>query len=104
MRSNGGIGLSIANSIVKLLNIHLSVISVENEGNIFRIEMPLHKDDNLELISPRIKVVNQIIDNTIYVEEQAQSSNEDMDERNLFQVLIVEDDADTKKILKKKLQ
>lgn len=102
--SNGGIGLSIVNSIVKLLDINLSVIAVENEGNIFRIEMPVRKDDNIETISPKITIVNQIIDNTIYVEEQTSFIGDNTEESSLFQVLIVEDNADTKKILKKKLQ
>ncbi|WP_418698189.1 hybrid sensor histidine kinase/response regulator transcription factor [Bacteroides sp.] len=102
--SNGGIGMSIVDSIVKLLNINLSVVTVENEGNIFRIEMPLCEDDNIETISPKIRIVNQIVDNTIYVEEQASFIGGGGKDGSLFQVLIVEDDADIKKILKKKLQ
>lgn len=102
--SSSGIGLSIVNSIVKLLNLNLSVIAVKNEGNIFRIEMPVSKDDNIEIISPIIKIVDQIIDNTIYTEEQTSFVDRNTEDGNLFKVLIVDDDTDIKKILKKKLQ
>jgi len=101
---NSGMGLAIVNSIAKLLNIELDVIAVENEGNIFRIRIPVIQDDSIE-ISPssmQNKIVNQIIDNTMYIEEQTNYFTENSS--TTFQLLIVDNDTDTRKMLKRKLQ
>ncbi len=104
--SNSGIGLAIVNSIAKLLGIDLSVISVPNEGNIFRVALSIVEDADMEVnpTNSRSSIVKQIIDNTRYIEEQGlfDTTPENEDKSN-FQVLIVEDDSDTKKILKRKL-
>ena len=104
--SNSGIGLAIVNSLAKLLNIKLSVVCIENEGNVFRAEMPIIQDDNLKVssLNTHTNIVDRIVDNTMYIEEQAYSQNNNEEGKNGFQILLVENDADTKKILKKKLQ
>jgi signal transduction histidine kinase/DNA-binding response OmpR family regulator/ligand-binding sensor domain-containing protein len=103
--SHGGIGLAIVNSIAKLLDIHLSVVAIENSGNVFRVEMPIIQDEELQVSRPksRANIVDQIIDNTIYIEEQG-SARDEQEVKNFFHVLLVEHDADTKKLLRKKLR
>lgn len=104
--SNSGIGLAIVNSIAKLLDIHLSVIAVENEGNIFRAEIPVVRGGNNEVNhkTEHTNIVDRIIDNTMYFEDQSGMLNTEAEVRNPFQILVVDNDNDTKKILKKKLQ
>lgn len=102
---NSGIGLAIVNSIAKLLDIDLSVLAVENKGNIFRVGIPIVEDDNIAISTATTHsnaIVDQIIDNTMYIEEQTNLFNEDSTTK--FQILIVENDSDTRKVLKKKLQ
>lgn len=101
---NSGIGLAIVQSIAQLLHIRLEVLSVENEGNIFRVRMPVNQDDSQEISqSPDSnKIVDQIIDNTLYIEEQNNLLSEN--DPTKFLVLIVDDDSDTRKLLRKKLQ
>lgn len=101
---NSGIGLAIVNSIVQLLNIGLKVLAVENEGNIFRLNIPINQDDKMEISSSsnRNNIVNQIIDNTMYIEEQTNLLNENSSAD--CQVLIIDNDSDTRKMLRKKLQ
>lgn len=104
--SNSGIGLAIVNSIAKLLDIHLSVIAVENAGNIFRVEIPIVEGKGNEASSEvtYTNIVDRIIDNTMYFEEQSGAPDAEEEARNPFQILVVDNDHDTKKILKKKLQ
>jgi len=68
--------------------------------------MPIIQDDNLKIssLNTHTNIVDQIVDNTMYIEEQAYSQNNNEEGKNGFQILLVENDADTKKILKKKLQ
>ena len=101
---NSGIGLAIVNSIAKLLNIELSVFAVENEGNIFRVRIPISQDDKMEIStsSNGNNILDQIIDNTMYIEEQTNLFNENSSTK--FQILIVDNDSDTRKMLRKKLQ
>lgn len=101
---NSGIGLAIVNSIAKLLNIELSVLAVENEGNIFRVRIPISQDDKMEIStsSNGNNILDQIIDNTMYIEEQTNLFNENSSTK--FQILIVDNDSDTRKMLRKKLQ
>ncbi|MCC8153974.1 MAG: response regulator [Tannerellaceae bacterium] len=103
---NSGIGLAIVQSISNLLDIKLSVQGVENEGNIFRAEIPVITDDNLQTTSTDIRtdIVERIVDNTMYYDEQHYAGNEDTDGKQMFQILLVENDRDTRKVLKKKLQ
>lgn len=70
--SNSGIGLAIVNSIAKLLNIRVSVIAIENEGNIFRTEIPIIQNDNIEISSTNnhTNIVDRIIDDTRYFSQQ----------------------------------
>lgn len=104
--SNSGIGLAIVNSIAKLLDIDLSVIAIENAGNIFRVEIPIveGKGDESNSEVTHTKIVDRIIDNTMYFEEQSSVSEMEEETRNPFQILLVDNDHDTKKIIKKKLQ
>lgn len=101
---NSGIGLAIVNSIAKLLNIKLSVLAVENSGNIFRVEIPIILDDNIAIStsSSQNNIVDQIIDNTMYNEEQTSLLVEENTAK--FQILLVDNDSDTRKMLRKKLQ
>src|SRR5690606_1027143 len=105
--SNSGIGLAIVNSIAKLLEINLSVTAVSNEGNIFRVVIPIIENTEMEVNNSnnRSHFVKQIIDNTRYIEEQGLTFNADSEneDKSNFQILIVEDDSDTKKILRRKL-
>ena len=101
---NSGIGLAIANSIAQLLEIKLSVLAVENEGNIFRLKIPVRQDDTMQMStsSTHNEIVNQIIDNTLYIEEQSSLTSETRSGE--FQLLLVDDDSDTRTMLRKKLQ
>lgn len=104
--SNSGIGLAIVNSITKMLNIQLNVITVENKGNIFRIKLNLMEDNNSEtaLLRNHTNIVNSIIDNTIYSEEQENNESTINNDFKKANILLVENDNDTLKLLKKKLE
>lgn len=104
--SNSGIGLAIVNSIAKLLNIRVSVIAIENEGNIFRTEIPIIQNDNIEISSTNnhTNIVDRIIDDTRYFSQQTGAIEPENEIKNQFQILVVDNDNDTKTILKKKLQ
>ena len=104
--SNSGIGLAIVNSIAKLLNIRVSVIAIENEGNIFRTEIPIIQNDNIEISSTNnhTNIVDRIIDDTRYFSQQTGTIEPENEIKNQFQILVVDNDNDTKTILKKKLQ
>lgn len=104
--ANSGIGLAIVNSIAKLMDIRLSVIGVENQGNIFRVEIPLIKDDNVKISIPKgnTAIVDRIIDNTMFIGKQSGSADDGQEMKREFQILVVDNDNDTRKILKKKLQ
>ncbi len=103
---DGGIGLAIVNSIAKLMDIKMSVITYEGEGNIFRAEIPVITDDNVKLSVPknRTDIVGRIIDNTMFTEEQLAIAGNAPGTRQTFQLLVVDSDGDTRKVLKRKLQ
>lgn len=101
---NSGIGLALVNSIVQLLDIGLTVLSIENEGNLFRLRIPISRNDAMQMSAGTggKDIVNRIIDNTLYIEEQSNLLNE-YSQTNCL-VLIVDNDSDTRKMLRKKLQ
>lgn len=101
---NSGIGLALVNSIVQLLDINLTVLPIKNEGNLFRLRMPISRNDEIQMSAgpSRKDIVNRIIDNTLYIEEQTNLLNEYSQASSL--VLIVDNDSDTRKMLRKKLQ
>ena len=89
--SNSGIGLAIVNSIAKLLNIRVSVIAIENEGNIFRTEIPIIQNDNIEISSTNnhTNIVDRIIDDTRYFSQQTGTIEPENEIKSQFQILVV---------------
>ncbi|MBX2953180.1 MAG: response regulator [Leadbetterella sp.] len=104
--ANSGIGLAIVNSIAKLLNIELSIISIENEGNLFSVSIPILPLAGMDTVQKNIKtnIVQEIVDNTIYIEEQSLTNQDFGNSKYGYYLLMVENDNDTGKILKKKLE
>lgn len=104
--TNSGIGLAIVNSIAKYMNIDLSIITVEGEGNIFRFEIPILQEGDAPISTSDTKtnIVKEIVDNTIYIEEQSLSNTDQSKSLHGYHILVVENDHDTGKILKKKLE
>lgn len=100
-----GIGLALVQSIAHLFNIGLSVEAVADRGNVFRVEIPITRDDGAATEQPDsiTGIVDRIVDNTIYFEEASEPCFLDAEGHRKFRILLVEDDADSKLVLAKRL-
>lgn len=103
---NGGIGLALVKSIARLFDIRLSVESLPQRGNLFRMEMAVGQDDGAEPERPDAAtgIVGRIVDNTSYFEDVSQPRFLDAEGHRKFRILLVENDADSKRVLEKRLQ
>ena len=93
-----GIGLALVKSIAQLFDMRLSVEAVPQQGNLFRIEIPLVPDDGAVTEQPEATtgIVDRIVDHTIGFEEASQPCFLDADGHRKFRILLVENDADSK--------
>lgn len=103
---NGGIGLALAKSIARLFDLRLSVESVPDRGNIFRVVMEVGQDDGTRTECPDAStdIVGRIVDNTIRFEDTSQPRFLDAEGHRKFRILLVENDADSKRVLERRLQ
>lgn len=101
-----GIGLTLVKSIAQLFDMRLSVEAVPQRGNTYRIVIPIGQDDGTVTEQPGTStgIVNRIVDNTIYFEDASQPCFLDADGHRKFRILLVENDADSKRVLAKRLQ
>lgn len=101
-----GIALALVKSIAQLFDMRLSVEVVPQQGNLFRIETPLVPDDGAVTEQPEATtgIVDRIVDHTIGFEEASQPCFLDADGHRKFRILLVENDADSKRVLTKRLQ
>lgn len=106
LHSGSGMGLALSSSIAKLLNMELIVIPIENEGNIFRIVIPAAPDDDTEMQTVEVQssMLEEIIENTVFFEDQNDPGNGAANARDIFQVLLVDNEDDDKDQLEKVLQ
>ncbi len=104
--ASSGISLAIVNSIAKLLNIELSILPVKDQGNLFKIDIPilLHTNETVAEDNTTSNVIKEIVDNTVYIEEQHLANLDYDSNRYGYRVLIVENDHDAGQVLKKKLE
>ncbi len=103
---NSGIGLALVKSVARLFDIRLSVEPVPQRGNVFRVEMAVGQDDGAEPERPDAAtgIVERIVDNTSYFEDVSQPRFLDAEGHRKFRILLVENDADSKRVLEKRLQ
>lgn len=93
-------------SVARLFDIRLSVEPVPQRGNVFRVEMAVGQDDGAEPERPDAAtgIVERIVDNTSYFEDVSQPRFLDAEGHRKFRILLVENDADSKRVLEKRLQ
>ena len=98
-RQGSGIGLSLTKDLVELMNGSIAVSSEEGSGTQFEVEIPLEK-----IMVPQSKIDIALAHPSVKIEKKTPFEFPETDNRELLRILIIEDNEDMRRYIKKQLE